>query len=268
MCPIPTDTTTVCCDRIGGEPRRTRRPTCCPTSDRAWPCSTWAADRAPSPATWPGRVAPGRVVGIDASAVVHRGGPGPGRRRGRPDRSPSRWATSSTSASPTAPSTWSTPTRCSSTWATRWPRWPRCVGSAAPGVSWPSGTATTGHSRYFPDDPELDRAIAAYGRADPGQRGQLGRRPPAAGAGPTGRVHRGGVPSASVWCFATPEDRDWWGDLWADRFTAVRSSPSQLLAHGIATAEDLTRSARAGDGGRRRPTAGSPCSTARCSATA
>ena len=26
-------------------------------------------------------------------------------------------------------------------------------------------------------------------------------------------------PSASAWCFATPEDRAWWGDLWADRIT-------------------------------------------------
>ncbi len=26
-------------------------------------------------------------------------------------------------------------------------------------------------------------------------------------------------PSASAWCFATPEDRTWWGELWADRMT-------------------------------------------------
>src|SRR5690348_14476643 len=25
--------------------------------------------------------------------------------------------------------------------------------------------------------------------------------------------------SASAWCFATPEDRTWWGGLWADRMT-------------------------------------------------
>ncbi len=25
------------------------------------------------------------------------------------------------------------------------------------------------------------------------------------------------TPTASVWCFATPEDRDWWGGMWADR---------------------------------------------------
>ncbi len=46
------------------------------------------------------------------------------------------------------------------------------------------------------------------------------------------------VPSASTWCFATPEDRAWWGDLWADRFTRS-SMAEQLLAHGIATPDDL-----------------------------
>ena len=25
------------------------------------------------------------------------------------------------------------------------------------------------------------------------------------------------VPSAGVWCFATAEDRQWWGRSWADR---------------------------------------------------
>jgi ubiquinone/menaquinone biosynthesis C-methylase UbiE len=25
------------------------------------------------------------------------------------------------------------------------------------------------------------------------------------------------VPSAGVWCYATPQDRTWWGDLWAER---------------------------------------------------
>ena len=37
-----------------------------------------------------------------------------------------------------------------------------------------------------------------------------GRTPPAS---PTSS------PTASAWCFATPEDRAWWGDLWADRIT-------------------------------------------------
>jgi hypothetical protein len=47
------------------------------------------------------------------------------------------------------------------------------------------------------------------------------------------------APSASTWCFATPEDRTWWGDLWADRFTKSALA-DQLLAHRIATPEDLS----------------------------
>ncbi|HEV7886214.1 MAG TPA: methyltransferase domain-containing protein [Acidimicrobiales bacterium] len=46
------------------------------------------------------------------------------------------------------------------------------------------------------------------------------------------------VPSASVWCFATPEDRAWWGGLWADRITS-----SAIAAHavdrGLATPAEL-----------------------------
>ena len=40
-------------------------------------------------------------------------------------------------------STWSTPTRCSSTWGTRWPPWSRCGGCAGPVGSWRPGTPTT-----------------------------------------------------------------------------------------------------------------------------
>ncbi len=116
---------------------------------------------------------------------------------------------------------------------------------------------------FYPSDPDLDGAIAAYG--------ELTR---VNGANwDAGRLllhwaHRGGfetvVPSGSAWCYATPEERGWWGGLWADRFT--RSSlADQLLVHGIATADDLAGSPPLGDGGRTRPTVGSRCSTARSS---
>jgi hypothetical protein len=52
------------------------------------------------------------------------------------------------------------------------------------------------------------------------------------------------VPSASVWCFATPEERAWWGDLWAERFTHS-SLAAQLVDHDLATAADLARFAEA-----------------------
>jgi SAM-dependent methyltransferase len=46
--------------------------------------------------------------------------------------------------------------------------------------------------------------------------------------------------SASVWCFATHEDRAWWGDLWADR--ALRSSyATRSLALGLADQDTLER---------------------------
>jgi len=51
------------------------------------------------------------------------------------------------------------------------------------------------------------------------------------------------TPTASVWCFATPEDRAWWGGLWADR---IRESAfaRHARAHG-ATDADLERMAAA-----------------------
>jgi ubiquinone/menaquinone biosynthesis C-methylase UbiE len=92
--------------------------------------------------------------------------------------------------------------------------------------------------RYFPDDPDLARAIIAYGeltRAN-GANWDAGRRLLA-------WAHAAGftavVPSASVWCFATAEDRGWWGGLWAERFTHSFVA-EQLVEKGIATADDLT----------------------------
>ena len=50
--------------------------------------------------------------------------------------------------------------------------------------------------------------------------------------------------SASAWCFAGPQERSWWGELWADRLT--RSSfGDRAVDHGLATREDLGRLAAA-----------------------
>ena len=43
---------------------------------------------------------------------------------------------------------------------------------------------------------------------------------------------------ASVWCFATPDDRAWWGGLWADRMTHSAIA-RQAIADGLATEEEL-----------------------------
>jgi ubiquinone/menaquinone biosynthesis C-methylase UbiE len=91
--------------------------------------------------------------------------------------------------------------------------------------------------RYYPDDPDLDRAFAAYGALTRvnGANWDMGRKllHLALEVGFTSVL-----PSASTWCFATPEDRSWWGELWADRFT-LSAVAEQLLAHGLATHEDL-----------------------------
>jgi SAM-dependent methyltransferase len=44
--------------------------------------------------------------------------------------------------------------------------------------------------------------------------------------------------SASAWCFATPQDRDWWGSLWADRMTSSAIA-KQALREGRCTQEEL-----------------------------
>jgi hypothetical protein len=44
----------------------------------------------------------------------------------------------------------------------------------------------------------------------------------------------------ATWCFATPEDRTWWGGMWAERI--LKSDMArQALASGSATEEDLRR---------------------------
>jgi SAM-dependent methyltransferase len=50
--------------------------------------------------------------------------------------------------------------------------------------------------------------------------------------------------SASTWCYTSPQDRTWWGKLWADRLTKS-SFGERALGYGLATAHDLERLADA-----------------------
>jgi len=50
--------------------------------------------------------------------------------------------------------------------------------------------------------------------------------------------------SASAWCYASPEDRSWWGELWAERVTKS-SFAEQAVARGLAAPSDLERLAAA-----------------------
>jgi ubiquinone/menaquinone biosynthesis C-methylase UbiE len=80
---------------------------------------------------------------------------------------------------------------------------------------------------WYPADPRLDRwgelyeAVARRNGGEP----QAGRRLLA-------WAHAAGftdvTPSASLWCYATAEDRAWWGDLWADRVTKSAFAASAI----------------------------------------
>lgn len=50
--------------------------------------------------------------------------------------------------------------------------------------------------------------------------------------------------TASAWCFDTPEERAWWGNLWADRIRHS-SFAAQALSRGLATTEELEELAEA-----------------------
>ncbi len=58
--------------------------------------------------------------------------------------------------------------------------------------------------------------------------------------------------SASVWCFATAEERAWWGGLWADR-VQHSSLHEQALERGMATAAELDALAEAWRGWAAEP---------------
>ena len=96
---------------------------------------------------------------------------------------------------------------------------------------------------WFPLDPLLDRwqeLYQAVARANGGE--------PNAGRRLLAWAHAAGFDdvraSASAWCFATPSERDWWADLWADRITESRVA-DQALAEGHATRDELATIAAA-----------------------
>jgi SAM-dependent methyltransferase len=92
---------------------------------------------------------------------------------------------------------------------------------------------------WFPSVPGLDEWLTLYERAARANGGE-----PDAGRRLLSWTHAAGFThvsaTASTWCFATPEDRKWWGGMWAERI--LRSDlAQQLLISGLATDEDLHR---------------------------
>jgi SAM-dependent methyltransferase len=111
-------------------------------------------------------------------------------------------------------------------------------------VTRPGGIVAVRDSDYagftwWPELPELDEWLDLYERVARGNGGE-----PDAGRRLLAWAHAAGftdvTPSASTWCFATPEDRDWWGGMWADR---VRQSDMArtALERNEATEDDLQR---------------------------
>ena len=100
-----------------------------------------------------------------------------------------------------------------------------------------------GHFSWHPASPGLDRWLELYDAAARANGGE-----PHAGRMLLAWAHAAGatevVASSSTWCFADPEDRAWWGSLWADRITSTALA-HQLVDQGRATVEELAEVATA-----------------------
>ncbi|MEV6631059.1 methyltransferase domain-containing protein [Actinoplanes sp. NPDC051470] len=71
---------------------------------------------------------------------------------------------------------------------------------------------------WFPESPGLDEWLALYRSVATTNGGE-----PDAGRKLLSWAHAAGftdvTATSSTWCFATPEDRAWWGGMWAERIT-------------------------------------------------
>ena len=90
---------------------------------------------------------------------------------------------------------------------------------------------------WFPPAPELDDWLRLYRAAARRNGGE-----PDAGRRLLAWAHAAGfsdvTPGASTWCFATPDDRAYWGGMWADRILQSDLA-AQLLREGAADEERL-----------------------------
>lgn len=95
---------------------------------------------------------------------------------------------------------------------------------------------------WWPTLPELDDWLELYRQVARGNGAE-----PDAGRRLKGWARAAGLSvvssTASVWCFSTPEDVAWWGEMWAER--VVHSSVAdQAVERGLASMEDLARLAQ------------------------
>ena len=86
---------------------------------------------------------------------------------------------------------------------------------------------------WFPALPALDDWLSLYRAAARANGGE-----PDAGRRLLAWAHAAGFDNvtagASTWCFATPDDRAWWGNMWADRVVASDVA-RQLIRDGLAS---------------------------------
>jgi SAM-dependent methyltransferase len=112
-------------------------------------------------------------------------------------------------------------------------------GLTVPGGLVAARDADFGATAWWPPLPEFDAWRRLYQTAVRANGGE-----PDAGRRLLGWARAAGftdvVATTSAWCFATDEDRAYWGGMWADRI--VESSLArQLVDSGLATDEDLRR---------------------------
>jgi 2-polyprenyl-3-methyl-5-hydroxy-6-metoxy-1,4-benzoquinol methylase len=90
---------------------------------------------------------------------------------------------------------------------------------------------------WFPHDERLQRWQGIYRQVARANGGE-----PDAGRHLLAWAHAAGArditPSASVWCFATPADRSWWGDTWATRISTGPLA-DRAVELGLAGVEEL-----------------------------
>jgi SAM-dependent methyltransferase len=96
---------------------------------------------------------------------------------------------------------------------------------------------------WWPDSPGIERWLAVYrdvARANGGE--------PDAGRRLAGWARAAGFAdvqvSASVWCFATPDDRAWWSQTWAERTTGSTLG-ARAVELGLASRTELVEIAQA-----------------------
>lgn len=94
-----------------------------------------------------------------------------------------------------------------------------------------------GAMSWYPEDERLERWRTLYRAIARSNGGE-----PDAGRHLLAWAHAAGlrdvIPTASVWCFATEADRRWWGDLWAARVTESALA-RQALEEDFADRRDL-----------------------------